>query len=411
MNVVKKAKTLLVLFLGILFFQSCQNKEGKTREPEVLQQKVRIKPTYKAEDRQYKAYWGALELPVVNEPLPPNKAKQFVISRDSLVENFYKQMYFTKGGKRMKLDLIAVVIYNSTGGTSMYHFNDEDDFTVEEGWVGERIMEFVEYGAHFSLRGFVDNVPINSVAFRVEKANDAYHQPVYFKPFFGSEIDTFGFQLYRSVGRKTIVRLDTTAASTTSIYDMYKDKTDKYEILHIPKFKTVRRYYSDTEKLWPSNDFSRLTFLEKTKDLPLEMEQFPEFFDVKDKTIYLEWGTEKSPNIKIELNHRQRKVWRFIPPDSLSVEAHQELVNRISQTDPYLMVGDEKYTLARFDCWMTSEDGADVRLVTETIRHPEISNILKNIPKRSSVFFDNLLIKNKDGELVWFPMSFVFNFL
>ena len=101
-----------ILLTGMLLLGfACQTEQVKTAsiptEPPV---KIRVKPTYQAEDRSYQAHWGALDFPVVNDPLPGNKVKQFSISKDSLLVNFYKPMSFSKGGKPMSLDLSLIHI-------------------------------------------------------------------------------------------------------------------------------------------------------------------------------------------------------------------------------------------------------------------------------------------------------------
>jgi len=379
-----------MLLLGF----ACQTDPVKTAsiptEPPI---KIRVKPTYQAEDRTYQAHWGALDFPVVNDPLPGNKVKQFSISKDSLLTNFFKPLSFTKGGKRMSLDVIAVVVYNRVNGQpSMFHFYERTNFSVDTTRVGNLLQNYVDNGAHISIRGFRENIPINSVAFRIDDPEGVYHPPVYFKSLNFVEKEVFGFQLYTEMGRKTLVRLDT--IESKEVYKIYRDKPDSYEILHIPGFKTIRRSLKDEEKLWPSNNFTRFNLLEKTKSWPKDLEYYPEYYEFENKTIQLNWGKLKTPAIKEKKSKKSN--WRYGPrwEGWLENEALMEFLP----------------SAITFDLWVTTENGEDYRFLTEDIRHPEITKVLENLPTRSSIYIDNLLIENEDGKVVWFPVPFVFSF-
>ena len=397
----------------LIYFSACQSEPVYTSsaltQPPV---KVRVKPTYEAEDRSYEAHWGDLNFPVVNDPLPANKVKQFSISKDSLLKNLYKPLSFTKGGKPMDLDVIAVVVYNRVNGQpSMYHFYKRNNFAVDTSSAyGNTLKHYIDSGAHISIRGFRENIPINSVAFEVLDPEAEYRPPVYFKSLNFIEKEVFNFQLYTAMGRKTLVRLDTTAEKSKPIYQMYRDKSDLYEILHIPGFKTIRRSLKDAEKLWPSDDFTRVNLLEKTKSWPKDLQYYPEFYEFEDKIIQLNWGALKTPSIadKTEKNWK----WRYGPKwDGWPKKEDLYTFLTKARTKPLkLMVDKEVWTPVRFDCWITSETTEDYRFLVEDIRHPEVTKVLETLPQRSSIYIDNLLIKNKKGDIQWFPTPFAFHF-
>ena len=156
---------IVILLTGIL--SSCQPSDppASVAIPSEPKQVKRTPAKYKAEDRAYQAHWGDIILPVVNDPLPANQAKGFEIDIDTFLTNLTERMYFTRGGQPMKLDMIAIVVYNSVNGQpSMFHFTEKDDFTVDTSYYGNTIRSYAKFGAHFNLRGFIDNTPINSVA-------------------------------------------------------------------------------------------------------------------------------------------------------------------------------------------------------------------------------------------------------
>ena len=401
------------LLVGMVFYLfACQSETVQTvKDLPEAPVKVRVKPTYEAEDRSYEAHWGDLDFPVVNDPLPGNKVKQFSVSKDRFLANLYKPMSFTKGGRTMDLDVIAVVIYNRVNGQpSMFHFYERTNFAVDTTRYGNTLEQYVEMGAHVSIRGFRENIPINSVAFKIEDPEGEYQPPVYFKSLNFIEKEVFGFQLYSAMGRKMLVRLDTTVEESKSIYAMYRDKPDSYEILHIPGFKTIRRSLKDEEKLWPSDNFTRVNLLDKTKDWPVDLQFYPEYYEFEDKTIQLSWGQLKTPSI-VEGTERNRK-WRYGPkwkgwPDKEDIF---EFLSKARTQPLQLMVDDDAWKPVRFDCWITSEKMEDYRFLAEDIRHPEITKVLENLPRRSSIYIDNLLVENKAGEVRWFPVPFVFHF-
>jgi len=406
-------KILYFISLAGMFFYltACQPESVKTSGtlPEEAPVKVRVKPTYKAEDRSYEAHWGDLDFPVVNDPLPGNKAKQYTVTKDSFLTNILKPMSFTKGGKPMKLDMIAVVIYNRVNGQpSMFHFYEHTNFSVDTTRYGSTLQEYVKSGAHVSIRGFRENIPINSVAFKIHDPEGEYHPPVYFKSLNFIEKEVFGFQLYAAMGRKMLVRLDTTAEG--NIHKMYEDKPDSYEILHIPGFKTVRRSLKDEEKLWPSDNFTRINLLDKTKSWPKDLQYYPEYYEFEDKTIQLNWGQLKTPSIVKKEDDNRR--WRYGPKwEGWPKKAELYEFLSAAHSQPLVLIVDDKiWKTVRFDCWITSESTEDYRFLTEDIRHPEITKVLKDLPRRSSIYIDNLLIENKNGEVRWFPVPFAFHF-
>jgi len=374
-------------------------------EPERIQ---RIPATYKAEDRAYQAHWGDLVLPVVNDPLPANQAKRFEVSVDTFLSNLHQRMYFTKGGQPMKLDMIAIVVYNSYNGQpSMFHFYEKDDFTVDTTSYGHMIKSYAAFGAHFSLRGFIGNTPINSVAFRLRDTSDRYFPPVFFNSldYVGKEV--FPFQMYMSAGRKTIIRVDTIAEDSRPIYMMYRDNTEAYEITHIPKFKTIRRMYQDTEKLWPSDNFTRIALLDHTADWPLDMETYPEYYDFKDKTIHLKWGPLAVPERQPDT---PRDRWGPLVNGYSNDPKYYQLLSSAISKPLWLTIDGKKLRTVRFDCWVISGDGEDYRFITEDIRHPVITEVLEKLPPRSSIYINNLLFEEETGAVKWFPVPFVFNF-
>ncbi len=396
----------------LFFLNACQSepviKSSALSEGPV---KVRVKPTYEAEDRSYEAHWGDLDFPVVNDPLPGNKVKQFSITKEAFLANINKPLSFSRGGKPMELDVIAVVVYNRVNGQpSMYHFYPRNNFTPDTTRYGTYLQQYVEDGAHVSIRGFRENIPINSVAFRVVDSTGVYHPPVYFKSLNYIEKEVFSFQLYTAMGRKTLVRLDTTSEDAQNVYKIYRDKPDSYEILHIPEFKTIRRALKDEEKLWPSDDFTRINLLEKTKSWPKDLEFYPEFYEFEDKIIQLNWGQLKTPAILEKKEDQQN--WRYGPkwegwPNK---EELFEFLSAAKSQPLQLMVDEELWKPVRFDCWITSETTEDYRFLAEDIRHPEIHKVLENLPQRSSVYIDNLLVENKNGDVRWFPVPFAFHF-
>ena len=135
----------------------------------------------------------------------------------------------------MDLDVIAVVVYNRVNGQpSMFHLYERNDFAIDTtGRYGTMIEQYIDNGAHVSIRGFRENIPINSVAFKIHDPEGEYQPPVYFKSLNFIEKEVFGFQLYTAMGRKTLVRLDTADEKSKSIYQMYRDKSDLYEILPV----------------------------------------------------------------------------------------------------------------------------------------------------------------------------------
>lgn len=399
------------LWLLIAILSGCQPADPPASvaiptEPERI---FRTPATYKAEDRAYKAHWGQLELPVVNDPLPANKAKRFEVPVDSFFSNLNKRMYFTKGGQPMKLDMIAIVVYNAINGQpSMFHLYERNKFAVDTThYYDQTIRAYAEYGAHFSLRGFVGNTPINSVAFRLKDTSDRYFPPVYFNglDYVGKEV--FPFQMYVSTGRKTLIRMDTLSEETRTINDMYKDKAEAYKIVHIPGFKTIRRMYQDTEKLWPSDNFTRITLLDHTDGWPLDMESYPEFYDFKNKNIQLAWGPLSVPEPLPE--PRQRR-WGPLLNGYSSDPKYHEMLPAAVQKPLWLTIDGHKLRTLRFDCWVISGDGEDYRFITEDIRHPVIRKVLEKLPRRSSIYIDNLLFEDEAGVVKWFPVPFVFNF-
>ena len=333
---------------------------------------------------EYKAHWGTLEFPVVQEEEPKNIAKRFEVHIDTLFQLLEEPLYFSKNGKPMKLDLVSLVFYPQYGRGPRTYYVYRNGKNVISDWVGNSISDLIENGAMISIRGFIENTAIQSASFLIIDPTGPYRPPVYIDEL-NPDADIFGFQIYYRKGRKALVRLDTLAESNRHIFEMYT-KQPAYEVLHIPGFRTLRRFVHDSDQLKPALDFQRKYLLDEAEEI--DIDQIPEYADLKDKKFQLQWGNLFAP---VRNNY--------------NIDALKKTKTKSLQ----LKIGRKWYPLKQFDCWVIPEKGEGIRFVANNIHHQDIQSVLENIPPKTSIFFDNIVIE--DEAVMWyFPAAFVYCF-
>jgi len=413
---------ILLLSLGALFyFDVISNwSKGEKRRAIDVVNKIK-KPLTTAEDEYvYTAHWGNLELPVMEEEEPLHQERLVSFSLEDVLENINESVRFDKGKEEMELDLMALLIYPVVGRSPMiYYLRAENDFRLDTAFYKDIVKMRVENGAMVGLRGFIGNTAINSATMKIIDTEGPYRPPVYLQPMSTRNVDIYGFQLYSELGRNTLVRLDTTEESVKHIAKMYKDM-EGYEVFHVPGFKTIRRFVSDRDKLLPAHDFNRRFLLEKEENTFFEIEDYPEYYDLKDKKVELKWGRmstllseKRRKKILDNIEKMEFRYWRYnssiysmLPNENISIRAFKSNFKKSLR----LYVDSKRYKILHFDCWITPQDEMATRFIANDITHPELLKAFDQVKSKTSIYFDNILIENEQGAPIYFPSPFLFNF-
>jgi hypothetical protein len=246
---------------------------------------------------------------------------------------------------------------------------------------GQDFLAHLQPGNEFQIYARLPGVVLNQFFLRIVDPKGDY-LPLVSIPQPRLPDTTFSFQLIDRKELSSVLKIDTTHNPTRSVYDLYKTYP-RYQIQHIPDFKTYRRLVSYDE--------GGLTLIGNS-DLPpaafFPGDGLPEFLDYPGRKIQLRWG---------EL---------FAAPDS-EVYGRDEWENAVAEK-PYLQVDNERFELLHAVVFIVSDLEAEsvVLLNEQVLRNWEAPTALREMASHRTLFLQELVVESPEGEKLVFPQSF-----
>ena len=189
------------------------------------------------------------------------------------------------------------------------------------------------------------------------------------------------FQIVMNEDGKSFVRIDTKDRNSKRIVKAYQG-SESYEIIHIDDFKTKYRIKEQTlprgilENEIVNNPIGNLDIL-----------TINDHYSEDDQLIRMDWGKMVSiPNI-----------------GNYSIKEFK----RSSKQNLMLFVGTKDMKMARYDLLIIPENGKIRRIRTDKVNTQSIRETLDQVDENSSIYIDNIIV-DIDGELKYYPYSFVF---
>ncbi|MFK8005484.1 MAG: hypothetical protein AB8H03_03900 [Saprospiraceae bacterium] len=221
--------------------------------------------------------------------------------------------------------------------------------------------------------------------------------------------ETFGFQIHEFPNQPLKIKLDTTDLALEKIFTTYK-KLGKYNIIHIPHFKTTRRYLTPKNILEIDCDINLdLVKNEQTKEIDLNL--LSEFTEYNGYPIELKWGEMKTTD--------SRKSFSASGNDGIFRENSMGEVIKFEDYDQYdlkdaiggrfsLSQGFQSYKIKRMKVYIIPKGETPTAYITDDINHPDLEKVLREIEKNTMILFSEIIIEADANVLLYFPTSLLF---
>ncbi len=196
--------------------------------------------------------------------------------------------------------------------------------------------------------------------------------------------ESFGFQVIQETGQRPVLRIDTAAAETQKIYQLYRQNS-LYKIIHVPGFRTRRRLLTDRDQIFFTQEIRYATVL---SDGP-GWKELPEFMEYTGPEVKLQWGDMEALPMSINYN-----LWDF----------------RANIRQPLrLLVGDQELPIRQLRLSIHGHERYPEMWVADSLSHPELQKRLFRMQGASTAYFSHLIVEVAPDSLMLFPQAFGFN--
>ncbi len=227
-----------------------------------------------------------------------------------------------------------------------------------------------------------EGISLNSAAIFIKDPTAPYKPPVY--PSYNNDAEIFSFQLVGGLS-KTLLKVDTTVASNKKIVGIYSNKK-KYDMIHIPGYKTKNRYVKVTDSFWDPEEIGSTIDLSKLKLKPWYL--YPEVAVETEYACSAKWG--KMNAAPLSQNH--------------TLDVFKENMNNPIE----ISLPKDQVSLYHFEMIVVPDRGQAIKYICDSITDPKVQEVLSKIGDRSSIYFQNLMVKNAAGEVLYMPLTFGF---
>lgn len=336
----------------------------------------------------YKIKIGELTIPLklLNPPNGYNGRKE--LFKEDLLANIDKPISFLNGdspmyGNKLMLYYLPNKREPTASNTVTYTIELTKDAKFPDDVVS-RIKEKLGEGDNLSLQSasVVDKINVNSLTLFIKDPTAPYRAPV--NPVYNNEPGVYTFQIVGGLS-KTLVKLDTTQASNKKYIGIYSDK-NKYDLMHIAGYKTKYRYIKVTENPLEDVEVSKTINLSKLKLRPTYL--YPEVAVDAEYTCSLNWGT-------------------MVANPVTGIQS-LDIFNLNRKTPLKLNVPNEHYTIIQCDVIIAPERGDIIRYVVEDTNDPELQKAFDQIKERTTVYFQNIMLKNEANQIIYCPMYYAY---
>ncbi len=246
------------------------------------------------------------------------------------------------------------------------------------------ILEKLAPGDNITIQtvGTEGKILVNSAAIYIKDPSQPYRPPVY--PSYNNDSDIFSWQIVGNL-KKSLLKADTTVAANKKIVSMYSDKS-KYDLMHIPGFQTKNRFIKAGDNFWPDNEISKTENFSSLKLKPYYT--YPEYAVPQEYAVNMRWG-------KINASPLSQNI--------IAEQFKESCVSPIEIATPKDFI-----QLVQFEMIIVPDRGETTRYICDNITNPKIQEILSKVTNRSTIYLQNLMVKNEKSEFMFMPMVFGF---
>lgn len=221
--------------------------------------------------------------------------------------------------------------------------------------------------------------------------------------------EVFGFQIQEFPNESLKIKLDTSSVETEKIFKTYS-KLSKYEIIHVPNFKTTRRYLTPKDRL-NINCQKNLNFITNPTIKEIDINLIPEFTAYNEFEIELKWGEMKTTDL--------RKSFSGSGNDGTFIENSSGQIIRFQDYDKYdlegalgqrfiLSQGYKTYPINRMKVYVIQLNNEANSYLTDDINNQELQKIFQEIDNNTMILFSEIIIEDDVNGLLYFPTSLLF---
>lgn len=350
-----------------------------TSDPLFLVEKASI--DVEEEDAIYTVKWGELEI-ILEKYANPNVYRANIeLDLETVQKNIGNTIEVLKNGSTRSIDGLAFMRYDAIddGKRKPNWFRFEDIKATYAITLDERDLTDYEPGTFFKIGLETEDITINSVNLRIINPFQPYYPKLSAKNISDDPAE-FAFQIINVPDRKTTLKADTLLAENQRNLEMYSDR-NRYNIVHIPSFKTNRRLLSADDFIWWNEEGKELD----NRSLIFKL---PEYNNYIGQSVGLFWGNILANPNGINLTRRD-----------ISHNQNRPLI---------LRVGNKELELVEFEMVVRrGEEEPEIYFIkreNNEFRLPDLTEI----DIKTGIYFQKIVI-NADDELQYFPVNFAFN--
>jgi hypothetical protein len=221
--------------------------------------------------------------------------------------------------------------------------------------------------------------------------------------------EVFGFQILELSNEPLRIKLDTADVAMEKIFNTYK-KLDKYQTIHIPKYKTTRRYLTKKNVLDIQSE-SNFDLVKNKEIKKVNLALLPEFTDYNEFNIELKWGEMLTTDL--------RRSFSAGGNDGVFMENSAGQIIKFQDYDKYdlqdalgqrftLSQGYKTYKIKRMKIYIIPKNETPIAYETDDINHPDLEKVFLAIDKNTMILFSDIIIEGDVNELLYFPTSLLF---
>ena len=332
----------------------------------------------------YTFEWGAHVIPLTKYANPNGFSGELELELTDFQYVLNQKIKVYKDGTALKTGILSILYHSETTGSRAYINGIDPDRVILKDRRQDKIYnDSISPGDELILFGEAEGIYLSKVQIRIRNPLADY-EPVVKVPDINHLEATSVFQIIGRAGKRALVKIDAGSPGSRRIREMYKDPT-QYEIVDIPGFRTNRRYLSESEAL--SSQVSAAG-TDLAAGLP-DVYYLPEYQGYQNHVVKLDWGL-------------------FAAAPSSPNYPEKQFLTVLAQ-EPVLSVGDKKLEITSFEVIIAGKNVLPAGFRTDRLSYPAIQEALQQLRPETSIYFDRLVVRDDDGVLKLFPVSFAFN--
>ncbi len=350
-----------------------------TSSPHFLVEKASI--NVEEEDAIYTVKWGELEI-ILEKYANPNMYRAYIeLDLETAQKNIGNTIEVLKNGSTRSIDGLAFMRYDAIKDKSdaPNWFRFEEINPTYAVILDEKDLDTYEPGTFFRIGLETEDITINSVELRITDPFEPYYPKLSAKNISDDPAE-FAFQIINVPDRKTTLKADTLLTENQRNLEMYSDRS-RYDIVHIPGFKTNRRLLSADDFIWWHEEGKEL----ENRSLIFKLREYNDYIG---QSVGLFWG---------EI---------FANPNGINLTRKDIIDN---QNFPLVLrVGKDELEIIEFEMIVRrGEEEPEIHFIKRKngeIRLPDLSEI----DIKTGIFIQKIVIQS-ENDLEYFPINFSFN--